>query len=402
MSIRKEMKKTKDTILAYLDEYGDCGFDKRPFGPVDSLILSQFSYLKFDKLVPVLGSGKRKVCLEKLLTHKDYETLYADVRYAVPNRSLFEKMAAGKRFGQMELAHYVNIVDPEWQTQFSAITCYTKDGPVYVAYRGTDETLTGWREDCNLAYPRPVPGQIMSVEYLNEVGRKLRGEFLVGGHSKGGNLAEYAAMCCKKSIQNRIRLVYNHDGPGLHPVLMQNGNHEKIQPRIHKTIPYASVIGLLLQSDDAYKVVESNNVGILQHDPYSWLTINGEFAYLDEVRAGNLFIDRALSEWIMSLEDAQKDVFIEALFEVLEATGTDNVIDLVTDWKKSMHIMAAAMKELDADTKRVISQILTALYERAGEDARAQAEELFLNRKDGLFSKFEIQNKKFKKFKKRC
>lgn len=386
--------KSDKTMIDYLEEYGSYSFEERVFGPVDSLIISQFAYLKFDGLVPELHSRKRPVALSQLAKHSLIENLFADERYREHNKALFEGMVKSKRFGNLCMKNYINVIDTERETQFSAITICLENGPVYIAYRGTDETLIGWREDCNLTFPKPVPGQVMSVEYLNTVAKKINGEFLVGGHSKGGNLAVYASMMCQKKIQDRIQIIYCHDGPGIHPALKELGNFDVIAGRIHKTIPYASTIGLLFNFDEAYKVVASCYKGILQHDPFSWIVEEGSFCYQEEVREGNLLIDNALNNWIMSLEDTQKETFIETLFRVLAASKVDNTIDMVADWKQSLQGMATEMYHLDQDTKKAITEILRVLFEQAGEDARRELQQVSTE-----IARKIRKTKKIKKFK---
>ena len=184
------------TVLDYLEKYGKYSFEEMPMTEVDSLALCQLSYLKFDGMVP--GQEEKAVLpavtLESLKDHPDFEKLFADVRYEKPNRALYEKMISGERFRSLQLNYYINVIEQRWETQFSAVTYTMGDGTRYIAYRGTDETIVGWKEDFNMAFLSPVPGQAYSVEYLNSVAEKFDGPFYVGGHSKGGNLAVYSAM----------------------------------------------------------------------------------------------------------------------------------------------------------------------------------------------------------------
>ena len=173
------------TVLDFLKEYGRYSFREMAMTEVDSLALCQLSYLKFDGMVPGVKENGSSVTLKSLREHPDYEKLFADVRYEQENRALVEGMLAGKRFRNLKLNCYVNFIEKEWETQFSAITFILSDGTVYVAFRGTDETIVGWKEDFNMAFLSPVPGQAYSVEYLNTVASRILCPFYVGGHSKG-------------------------------------------------------------------------------------------------------------------------------------------------------------------------------------------------------------------------
>ena len=259
------------TILDYLKEYGDYTLEEKAFNEVDSLILSQFAYLKFDDLAPAPVEHKPMVSLQELLDHKDYEHLYADERYRKDNTALFLGLYHSRRFRDMAVWNYVNQIDLRTETQFSAVTYRLPDGVCYVAYRGTDETIVGWKEDLNLAFSEPVLGQRMSVDYLNRVAEDIKGSFYVGGHSKGGNLATYACMNCDEKVRSRILTIYDHDGPGFRPEVKAQGAYDEIAGRIQKTIPHSSLVGMLLYTEGAYRVVESKKIGLAQHNPYTWL-----------------------------------------------------------------------------------------------------------------------------------
>lgn len=356
-----------DNMIDYLKKYGNVPFSKKPLNDVDSLVLSQLSYLKFDHLVPSVTQNEPFLSIHDLDACKENGNLFADERYAKDNRELFEEILSGPRFGTIKLNYYVNEIDIEKETQFSAVTYALEDESYYVAFRGTDETIVGWKEDFNLAFSKPARGQINSVKYLDYVGKQLKNSFYVGGHSKGGNFAVYASMNCKSKIQDRIRRIYSHDGPGFRPEVMEAESYEKIASRIRKIIPHSSMIGMLLESHENYKVIESKTFGLMQHNPYTWRVKDDHFMYVDDIYSGRKFIDHTLNEWILSLTEEQIHAFIEVLFTVIEASDTDNLIDFTADLKKSMSGVLAAIKEIDEESRKVIGDIIRALFEMASE-----------------------------------
>lgn len=374
------------TIIDYIKEYGKYTFLEKPFNEVDSLVLCQFSYLKFDGLVPEMDieekakqeKGKTKsetgemVDIKYLHEHKDYDNLYADERYREDNTKLFLAMVNSKRFGSLKINNYVNYIDIEAETQFAAITLQMEDGTFYVAYRGTDETIIGWKEDLNLAFSEPVPAQLMSVEYLNRTAKQIKEPFYVGGHSKGGNLSIYAAMNCKKRIQNKIKAIYSHDGPGFRPEVMEECGYDKIKNRIHRTIPHSSLVGLILYSKGTYRVVESKSIGLAQHNPYTWLIQGDDFKIVNHVYSGRMFMDTAINEWILSLNQDQMRVFVDTLFDVVMASEADNLIDFTANWKKSIQGIMAAAKNVDTETMKVINKIMKALFEMISQHAKEE------------------------------
>ena len=351
------------TIIDYVKECGSRTWEALPLNDVDSLVLCQFSYLKFDGMVPGLKENKASVTLEEIYAHADYEKLYADERYEKDNRALFEAMLQSKRYRNLRLNCYVNIIEKEWETQFSAVTYLLEDGTLYIAYRGTDESIVGWKEDFNMAFLNPIPGQSYSLKYLNMVTEKLPNRFYVGGHSKGGNLAVYAAMKCSEQIRARIIKVYSMDGPGFRPELLLAGDFQAVEERIVKILPKSSLVGMLFENDIHYKTVESKTFGLAQHNPYTWLVKDGHFVEADDIYEGSLRMNETINEWILSLDAARLQIFVDTLYQIVSASKADNLIDFTADWRKSMTGIVNALKEVDEETARMIKEIIKSLFE---------------------------------------
>ncbi|MCM1091677.1 MAG: DUF2974 domain-containing protein [Muribaculum sp.] len=354
-----------NTMHAYLKEYGDVPFTERPMNDVDSLVLCQLAYLKFDGLVPGIDTNAPSVTLKELAKHPMADGLFADERFEKDNRELFARMLAGRRFCNLKLNCYINIVEKEWETQFAAITCILEDNTIYVAFRGTDETIVGWKEDFNMAYLSPVPGQAMSVKYLNMVTEKFGNLFYVGGHSKGGNFAVYSAMKCVPKVQERILKVYCMDGPGFRPEVLEECGYDKIADRVVKLLPHSSLVGMLFEWDTRYRVVESGSFGLAQHNPYNWKVKNGEFVMAEDIYERARLTDSTLNEWILSLDEGQIRLFVDTLYRVISASEADDLIAITADWKRSMMGVAAALKEVDEDTMKMLQQVIRDLFELA-------------------------------------
>lgn len=372
------------TILDYLKEYGDYTLAEKPFSDVDSLVISQFAYLKFDGMVPGPEEERGAVSIQDLAAHEDYDHLYADERYRKDNTALFQGICKSRRFGDMKLWNYVNQIELEQETQFSAVICGLSGGVTYVVFRGTDESIVGWKEDLNLAFSEPVPGQRLSVSYLEQAAGTIEGGFYVGGHSKGGNLAVYASMNCSAGVRERIERIYDHDGPGFRPEVRKKSAYAEIEGRIYKTVPRSSLVGMLLYTEENYKVVESRTIGLAQHNPYTWLIRDDSFKIVEEIRAGRKFMDQALNEWILSLDQEQMHTFVDTFYRVVQASETDNLIDFTANWFKSIQKIGAALKEVESETAEVIVQIMRALFEVVSTHAREQVK-----------SRRELQREKF-------
>lgn len=317
-------------------------------------------------------SERPGVTLESLKEHPDFEKLFADVRYEKPNRALYERMVQGKRFRNLKLNYYVNVIEERWETQFSAVTFTLGDGSRYVAYRGTDETIVGWKEDFNMAFLTPVPGQAISVEYLNRVAGRFGGPLYVGGHSKGGNLAVYSAMNCNPDIQDRILKIYSMDGPGFRPEVLRECDYGKIADRVVKILPNSSLVGMMFESGMYFQVVKSKTFGLLQHDPYTWLVTGNHLVRADRLYERRQQMDNNLNQWILSLNEQQLRTFVDTLYQVITASQADNLIDFTAEWKKSMNGVIAALKEVDEETVEALKEIVRSLFEISRENRKKQ------------------------------
>lgn len=354
-----------DTMHAYLREYGDVSFLERPMNDVDSLVLCQLAYLKFDGLVPGIEGNERSVTLRELAGHPDAAGLFADERYEKDNRELFEAMLAGRRFCDLKLNCYINVIEKERETQFSAVTYILEDNTIYVAFRGTDETIVGWKEDFNMAFLSPVPGQAMSVKYLNIVTEKFCNSFYVGGHSKGGNFAVYSAMNCAPYVQDRILKIYSMDGPGFRPEILEKCGYDRIADRVVKLLPHSSMVGMLFEWDTQYRVVEARSFGLAQHNPYNWKVKDGEFVMAEDIYQRARMADNTINEWIMSLDEQQTRLFVDTLYQVISASEAEDLIAITADWKRSMLGVVSALKEVDEDTVKALQEVVKGLFELA-------------------------------------
>lgn len=357
-------------IVSYVEEYGRLSFAELAFNEVDALVLAQFSYLKFDGLIPKITDEKESVSFLHLAGHMDEMVVFSDERFGKDNRLLFEQMLKSKRFSTMQFNYYASIIDENVETQFCAFTCFLEHELPVVIYRGTDENFVGWKEDFNMAFKKPVPGQHLAKLYLNQVGGLVLSEFIVCGHSKGGNLAVYSSMNTYPDIRNRIKRVYSFDGPGFRPEILKSEDYDSISDKIEKYIPKSSVVGLLLEEHEDYLVVDSHSIGVLQHNPFTWSVKDASFVSKKEVYKGRQFMNESLNEWILTLNDEQLEVFGDTLFHILEGCEMKNLVEVTRDWKTGINNMIRASKEVDAGTRDKIYEILRILGEIVKDNAK--------------------------------
>ena len=350
-------------IIDYIQKYGDLTFEEKEFNKVDALALSQFSYLKLEGKVPNVGTMLPPVTLKSIALSDGVEDLFADERYRKNNKALFDAMASSRRFADIRLNHYIDLISDKWEMQFSAVTDYLCDGLTHVLFRGTDETMIGWKEDFNMAFMTPVPAQVKAVDYLHYAAERIRGGFSVGGHSKGGNLAVYSAMKCSRLVRERITSIYSQDGPGFTKETLEDGDFDAIKDRIQKYVPHSSIIGMLFQTQEKYRVIEAAGFGIFQHDPFNWIVDDDDFVYRDDIAESFILSDEAVNKWTDEADPAKMRAFIDKVYEILVAAGVSDMNDFKGNLTSITAKAIAAAGSLDPEDRQLIKAVLGALAE---------------------------------------
>jgi hypothetical protein len=227
------------------------------------------------------------------------------------------------------LGFYRSKLLEQEQTQFAAMAWALPDGTVFLSFRGTDNTLIGWKEDFNMSFCDSVPAQREAAAYTAEFALGWPVLLRLGGHSKGGNLAVYAGAKQDAGIQKRILGIYNLDGPGFTESILADPGYLAMIPKIHTYIPESSVIGILLEHEEAYSVIKSRQVSILQHEPYSWEILGGGFVHVKEMSPGIRFTDKAIKNWIKDMSKQDREALVETLYELICAGGATELMDLL-------------------------------------------------------------------------
>lgn len=359
-----------EDLFDYLRWRGDLTFSQVPPGPVDALIFSALSYLSYG------GSVAQEPMLPITLVDASeeffrLEDAHERCRIKI-DLSLLMAASETLRFGQTRLVRYRNILIPEEDTQFAAITYLLDNGDVFITFRGTDYSLTGWKEDFNMSFQESIPAQRLAAAYAREIAEAYPGNLYLGGHSKGGNLAVYAAVKSPESLQNRITAIYNQDGPGFTDFVMKDPAYLRLVPKIHTIIPQSSVIGLLLEHEEPYTVVKSKQIGLLQHDPYSWVLRGPEFVPMEEITDDSRFLDMTIKNWLADMSIQERNEIVDTVFDLLTIENASSVFDLI----HPKHIRSY-LKALSTDGKirRRLTEEIFALIEAARKTQLALSED---------------------------
>ena len=337
-------------IIDYLKWRGDITFEQVKLGEVDNLILSLLAFVDFTDIVspdPSAPPVMLKQAAMQFFFENDIKKNQGPGLIINPQiYKMFRMMAESKRFGQLELSAFVNEVDLEEEKQFCALTIRLKDSISYISVRGTDDTIVGWKEDFNLLFLDEIPSQRRVVEYVNAVCTHQSGNFYVGGHSKGGHLALYAAVKCAPEHKNRIVAAFSNDGPGFSKAFTDLPEYQVAESKFHIYMPQKSVIGMFFENKDKRRVVKSKQVGVFQHDAVSWEVMGGNFVRAKKLSkgVGDIVL---LNDRIHALPIAARKHFVDVLFGMLESTGVKTLSELNARSLKHIITMIRTFNDMD-------------------------------------------------------
>lgn len=356
-------------------------FEEKPFNPVDSAVLSQFCMVRAEGIVPplrertafraigtivenLLSPAGRAAHFSDALRAERYEHMFSGLIPGRVKENLLA-LAASPRFREVTVRDYLSLFDTERQTQFAAMTFVYKKDFAYVGFRGTDTSITGWRENFNMAYTAPVPAQAQAARYLEAVAPHLPRRLFAGGHSKGANLALYAALRAPKPVQDRLERVYTHDGPGFKAGTFAPEDWRQLEGRIHRTVPQDSVIGMLMESHTPPRVVHSTERGLMQHSPFTWDVDGDDFVYLDKLTDNAVFTDELLTEWLARYSDDEAAAIVDALFKAIEASGAQDATEVFFGGAKTVALLTEAAKNIDGTARDTLLAAAGSLAEIA-------------------------------------
>ena len=390
-------------------------FGELPFSEVDALVLAQLTYESVPAAVPALrtleddyGTLRRRLAhvdirhpaaalrLLRAAPFPDVTLLRASqllrdgapddaelmhrpvhmVHFVDPRtvHEFHEDAAHNPRFADITLGAFDYRRDDRLQTQFAALTYRLPDadGTLVVAFRGTDDSLLDWKEDFNMAFQYPVPAQESAADYVRRVAALWPGvPVILTGHSKGGNLAVYAAMMAPETVQARIRHVYSLDGPGFPESVVHSDAYRRILPKVTKIVPDSSIVGMILEAPESCVVVKSAAGGIMQHFAFSWQVEGTRFVRCYGLTPSSQQFNKSLNDWLKSLTPGECEHAVNALFSVLGANGATSFAELTAQLPASVPAMLGAVAGLTPDERKHIGEALAILFRAA--TARSQA-----------------------------
>lgn len=344
-------------------------FNEIPFNKVDALIFAQLSYLNFTGIVEDTRSDSKGVYLHEIAEHEKFPSIFTLPRTVENNTKLFNAVAYSKRYGKVRAKFYEDIAEKDSDTQFGAVVFVLPGNLNIISFRGTDSTILGWKENCNMLYKYPVSSQEISVAYVDKVIPLLRGKVIVTGHSKGGNLAIYSGVYCKKENQKKIKQIISFDSPGFTEEFVNDKEYIATLPKISKFVPEESMVGMLLTDKSTVQIVKSDGIGFYQHDPFMWKIDGITFVPGTKIVMRAKIIDTTFNEWVFGFAPEQREQFLEGMFLLIEKT---NEADSPTfrQWMENLltniPLALDAVKGLSPQDRAIFSKVVRQFFASMG------------------------------------
>ena len=309
------MEHPNENLFTYLRWRGDLCFDAAPLNEADALAFAVFSYLDYSEVADGTPLSAAAPVVRR--------TMVSPRSSLVGRLELLMQAAKTPRFASVTATHYKTIHDEAQKMQFAAVTFLLPTGGAVIAFRGTDDTLIGWEEDCRISYAPVIPAQKQAAYYAREICDAFpRIPIWITGHSKGGNLAVFAGAYLLARQQKRLNTVYNNDGPGFSERFLQCSGYHAVAPKVKKFLPESSIVGAFLESETESRIIESTGVAVNQHDPLTWQISGTHLVAAPERSSFGRHSDAVIDGWLETLSDEDRKKLTELVFTVLQ--GSDN------------------------------------------------------------------------------
>lgn len=313
-------------FFSYIDKYGNSTFEEEPFNEVDNAIFAYLSYVSFDGIVSknIFNKITIKEAGDRYFELYPYKQKHV---FAIKNAiKMLKYIKNTKRYGNLYLYNYVYEANDE--QQFSALTIEINSKLVYISFEGTDYLVSGWKEDFMMTYMFPIASQRKAIDYVNRRFFFDNRKIILGGHSKGGNLAMVAGMYANMFVRNKIINIYNNDGPGLLKEQFESDNYNHIKDKLVTIMPNYSVVGILLHHSDDYIVVRSTKKGPISHDMYTWVVYDKSFMRT-ELDSYNKALESEIIRWLNKYTIDERKRFVFSMFDIFERAEIESLFEII-------------------------------------------------------------------------
>ena len=334
------LDKDYKNILDYIYQFGNLSFEEKKITDVDALIFSAFSYIPFENFLSLLKPMPEITIQTACLEYFHWLTIdyFRDEMPDWMQKSLFLALAMvkSKRYSQCVIKDFSDHFSKKQESQFAALDISVSENIEVISFRGTDTSITGWKEDFNLCYRSFIPSQKLALKFLTDAFDRngTTERFIVCGHSKGGNLAVYASSLVEANKQERLEKIYSFDAPGQVSDIHDSESYQRISSKIIHIVPQDCVIGALLNHEKISYVIESAAEGnlVVQHDYYTWKIDGDSFVKSTDRTPFSYMLENTFDVWLNSrLNPTEREAFVNSMFDVISKTGVKSSEEVFYD-----------------------------------------------------------------------
>ena len=354
-------------LITYVQQYEAQTFKDKLLTDIDILVLTEIAYLPFDEIVPASFEVKAAISLNQL--GKEFETIKEKEHENNPfmitkeRIQLLDVVSKSQRYKDIKVFGFMNDIDDELTKQFAAVCYQWEEESRWIIFRGTDESLTGWKEDFMMTYSDLIPAQIDAIEYLRKQAELFSGSLNISGHSKGGNLSLYASAMQEEDIQYRIQQIYCWDAPGVHRSILNTEGYQRVVSKAKRYIPQDSIVGLMLESQVPYHIIESQGSGISQHSALMWNIEEDHFVELTELTKNSQLTDQTFKQWTEVVSDEDLKLFFDTFFELIFEMGVETVNDVYYNFRMYMRQFFEKAYQMDTEKREILLRVGRLLFQ---------------------------------------
>ena len=354
-------------LITYVQQYEAQTFQEKLVTDIDILVLTEIAYLPFDEIVSSSFEEKTTISLNQL--GKEFEIIKEKEHENNPfmitkeRIQLLDVVSKSQRYKDIKVFGFMNDIDDELTKQFAAVCYQWEEESRWIIFRGTDESLTGWKEDFMMTYSDLIPAQTDAIEYLRKQAELFSGSLNISGHSKGGNLSLYASAMQEEDIQNRIQQIYCWDAPGVHRSILGTEGYQRVVSKAKRYIPQDSIVGLMLESQVPYHIIESQGSGISQHSALMWNIEDDYFVELTELTKNSQLTDQTFKQWTEVVSDEDLKLFFDTFFELFFEMGVETVNDVYYNFRLYMQKFFEKAYQMDTEKREILLRVGRLLFQ---------------------------------------
>lgn len=354
------------TIFDYINDLQYSSFIDQPLTDLDCLILTELSYLPFDQWVDSSFTPDTPWRLMALATQffQHYDQQKSTFMRSQERQQLLQAVCQHKRYKNIKVLGFINEVSLAKTQQFAAVCYQIMPGQTVIVYRGTDDSIIGWKEDFHMAYMAEIPAQTAARQYLETALNSFQGQVVLTGHSKGGNLALFASSQVKAEAQARIQKVVAFDAPGLNSEIQESQGFKQLASRRIHYIPQDSIVGMLLQTPDEVEIVHSKAFGLLQHSTFFWEIEDGHFKPAAKLTQDSLQTDQTLKAWLAELSQDEVKRLVDIIFGVILEAGIERFSDINTDTLTKLSTLINQIQQVSEEEQTMVKRLLQRLIDQ--------------------------------------